>query len=230
MNFERLLAFTGLVFWCAHLSCALAYLFLGEPEVGGVIATLFGFLCLGGMYYVLIKSHIGREFRLPRDYSRYVKDHRRYLEDGAAVVEDEAEDEDEAGALDGLGRYLLLAIVTPIGLMMLFVYLLFPLIGLFAIYWPWSFYLEKGAASSRFVQEGGFAAVTVGGSWVFAMLGFLFVSHAYENDYYLPRLEAYKKARKKARRKEAGKKAGKAGKEPQADDPAGSSEADKGTD
>ncbi len=104
------------------------------------------------MYYVLIKSHIGREFRLPRDYSRYVKDHRRYLEDGAAVVEDEAEDEDEAGVLDGLGRYLLLAIVTPIGLMMLFVYLLFPLIGLCAIYWPWSFYLEKGAASSRFVQ------------------------------------------------------------------------------
>ena len=230
MNFERLLAFTGLVFWCAHLSCALAYFCLGGPEVGGVIATLFGFLCLGGMYYVLIKFHIGGEFQLPRDYSRYVKDHRRYLEDGAAVVEDEDEDEDEAGALDGLGRYLLLAIVTPIGLMMLFVSLLFPLIGLLAIYWPWSFYLEKGAASSRFVQEGGFAAVTVGGSWVFAMLGFVFVSHAYENDYYRPRLEAYKKARKKARRKEAGKKAGKAGKEPQADDPPGSSEADKGTD
>ena len=207
MNFERLLAFTGLVFWCAHLSCALAYFCLGEPEVGGVIATLFGFLCLGGMYYVLIKFHIGMEFRLPKDYSRYVKDHRRYLEDGAAVVEDE----DEAGALDGLGRYLLLAIVTPIGLMMLFVYLLFPLIGLFAIYWPWSFYLEKGVSSS-FAQEGGLAVVTVGGSWVFAMLGFVFVSHAYENDYYLPRLNAYKKARKKARRKEAGKKAGKAGK------------------
>ena len=207
MNFERLLAFTGLVFWCAHLSCALAYFCLGEPEVGGVIATLFGFLCLGGMYYVLIKFHIGMEFRLPKDYSRYVKDHRRYLEDGAAVVEDE----DEAGALDGLGRYLLLAIVTPIGLMMLFVYLLFPLIGLFAIYWPWSFYLEKGVSSS-FAQEGGLAVVTVGGSWVFAMLGFVFVSHAYENDYYLPRLNAYKKARKKARRKEARKKAGKAGK------------------
>ena len=207
MNFERLLAFTGLVFWCAHLSCALAYFCLGEPEVGGVIATLFGFLCLGGMYYVLMKFHIGVEFRLPKDYSRYVKDHRRYLEDGAAVVEDEDEDE----ALDGLGRYLLLAIVTPIGLMMLFVSLLFPLIGLFAIYWPWSFYLEKGASSS-FAQEGGLAVVTVGGSWVFAMLGFVFVSHAYENDYYLPRLKAYKKARKKARRKEAGKKAGKAGK------------------
>ena len=93
MNFERLLAFTGLVFWCAHLSCALAYLFLVEPEVGGVIATLFGFLCLVWMYYVLIIFHIWGEFRLPRDYSRYVKDHRRYLEDGAAVVEDEDEDE-----------------------------------------------------------------------------------------------------------------------------------------
>ena len=207
MNFERLLAFTGLVFWCAHLSCALAYFCLGEPEVGGVIATLFGFLCLAGMYYVLIKFHIGMEFRLPKDYSRYVKDHRRYLEDGAAVVEDE----DEAGALDGLGRYLLLAIVTPIGLMMLFVYLLFPLIGLFAICLPWWFYLEKGVSSS-FAQEGGLAGVTVGGSWLFAMLGFVFVSHAYENDYYRPRLTAYKKARKKARRKEAGKKAGKAGK------------------
>ncbi len=176
-----------------------------------MIATLFGFLCLAGMYYVLIKFHIGGEFRLPKDYSRYVKDHRRYLEDGAAVVEDEDEDEDEAGALDGLGRYLLLAIVTPIGLMMLFVYLLFPLIGLSAIYWPWSVYLEKGTGGS-FVQEGGFAVVTVGGSWVFAMLGFVFVSHAYETDYYLPRLNAYKKARRKARRKEARKKAGKAGK------------------
>ena len=218
MNFERLLAFTGLVFWCAHLSCALAYFCLGEPEVGGVIATLFGLLCLVGMYYVLIEFHIGREFRLPKDYSRYVKDHRRYLEDGTAVVEDEdetgAEDEGESEPEDvqaRLGRYLLLAIVTPIGLMMLFVYLLFPLIGLFAIYWPWSFYLEKGASSS-FAQEGGLAVVTVGGSWLFAMLGFVFVSHAYENDYYLPRLKAYKKARKKARRKEAGKKAGKAGK------------------
>lgn len=218
MNFERLLAFTGLLFWCAHLSCALAYFCLGEPEAGGVIATLFGFLCLAGMYYALIKSHIGGQFRLPKDYSRYVKDHRSHLEDGTAVVEDEdetgAEDEGESEPEDvqaRLGRYLLLAIVTPIGLMMLFVYLLFPLIGLFAIYWPWSFYLEKGTGSS-FVQEGGFAAVTVGGSWVFAMLGFLFVSHAYENDYYRPRLEAYKKARKKARRKEAGKKAGKAGK------------------
>ena len=168
---------------------------------------MFGFLCLAGMYYVLIKFHIGGAFRLPKDYSRYVKDHRRYLEDGTAGVEDE----DEAGALDGLGRYLLLAIVTPIGLMMLFVYLLFPLVGLFAIYWPWWFYLEKGVSSS-FAQEGGLAAVTVGGSWLFAMLGFVFVSHAYENDYYLPRLNAYKKARRKARRKEAGKKAGKAGK------------------
>ena len=212
MNFERLLAFTGLVFWCAHLSCALAYFCLGEPEVGGVIATLFGFLCLGGMYYVLIKVHIGMQFRLPKDYSRYVKDHRRYLEDGAAVIEDE----DEAGALDGLGRNLLLASVTPIGLMMLFVYLLFPLIGLSAICLPWWFYLEEGASSgimrSGFVLNGGFAVITVGGSWLLAMLGFVFVSHAYENDYYLPRLEAYKKARKKARRKEAGKKAGKAGK------------------
>ena len=218
MNFERLLAFTGLLFWCAHLSCALAYFCLGEPEVGGVIATLFGFLCLAGMYYALIKSHIGGQFRLPKDYSRYVKDHRSHLEDGTAVVEDEdetgAEDEGESEPEDvqaRLGRYLLLAIVTPIGLMMLFVYILFPLIGLFAIYWPWSFYLEKGTGSS-FVQEGGFAAVTVGGSWLFAMLGFVFVSHAYENDYYLPRLNAYKKARRKARRKEAGKKAGKAGK------------------
>ena len=212
MNFERLLAFTGLVFWCAHLSCALAYFCLGEPEVGGVIATLFGFLCLGGMYYVLIKVHIGMQFRLPKDYSRYVKDHRRYLEDGAAVVEDEDEDE----ALDGLGGYLLLAIVTPIGLMMLFVYLLFPLIGLSAICLPWWFYLEEGASSgimrSGFVLNGGFAVITVGGSWLLAMLGFVFVSHAYENDYYLPRLNAYKKARKKARRKEARKKAGKAGK------------------
>ena len=179
---------------------------------------MFGFLCLAGMYYVLIKFHIGGAFRLPKDYSRYVKDHRRYLEDGTAVVEDEdetgTEDEGESepeDVQDGLGRYLLLAIVTPIGLMMLFVYLLFPLVGLFAIYWPWWFYLEKGVSSS-FAQEGGLAAVTVGGSWLFAMLGFVFVSHAYENDYYLPRLNAYKKARKKARRKEAGKKAGKAGK------------------
>ena len=223
MNFERLLAFTGLVFWCAHLSCALAYFCLGEPEVGGVIATLFGLLCLVGMYYVLIEFHIGREFRLPKDYSRYVKDHRRYLEDGTAVVEDEdetgAEDEGESEPEDvqaRLGRYLLLAIVTPIGLMMLFVYLLFPLIGLSAICLPWWFYLEEGASSgivrSGFVQSGGFAVVTVGGSWLFAMLGFVFVSHAYEHDYYLPRLNAYKKARRKARRKEAGKKAGKAGK------------------
>ena len=223
MNFERLLAFTGLLFWCAHLSCALAYFCLGGPEVGGVIATLFGFLCLGGMYYVLIKFHIGGEFRLPKDYSRYVKDHRRYLEDGTAVVEDEdetgAEDEGESEPEDvqaRLGRYLLLAIVTPIGLMMLFVYLLFPLIGLSAICLPWWFYLEEGASSgimrSGFVQNGGFAVITVGSSWLLAMLGFVFVSHAYENDYYLPRLNAYKKARKKARRKEAGKKAGKAGK------------------
>ena len=210
MNFERLLAFTGLVFWCAHLSCALAYFCLGEPEVGGVIATLFGFLCLAGMYYVLIKFHIGMEFRLPKDYSRYVKDHSRHLEDGTAGVEDEDESEPE-DAQARFGRYLLLAILTPIGLMMLFVYLLFPLIGLFAIYLPWWFYLEKGVSGS-FAQEGGLAAVTVGGSWLFAMLGFVFVSHAYEHDYYLPRLEAYKKARKKARRKEAGKKAGKAGK------------------
>lgn len=224
MNFERLLAFTGLLFWCAHLSCALAYFCLGEPEVGGVIATLFGFLCLAGMYYALIKSHIGGQFRLPRDYSRYVKDHRRHLEDGTAVVEDEdetgAEDEGESEPEDvqaRLGRYLLLAIVTPIGLMMLFVYILFPLIGLSAIFWPWWVYLEEGASSGiirggAFVRGGGFAAVTVGGSWLFAMLGFVFVSHAYEHDYYLPRLNAYKKARRKARRKEAGKKAGKAGK------------------
>ena len=210
MNFERLLAFTGLVFWCAHLSCALAYFCLGEPEVGGVIATLFGFLCLAGMYYVLMKFHIGGEFRLPKDYSRYVKDHSRHLEDGTAGVEDEDESEPE-DAQARFGRYLLLAILTPIGLMMLFVYLLFPLIGLFAICLPWWFYLEKGVSSS-FAQEGGLAGVTVGGSWLFAMLGFVFVSHAYENDYYRPRLTAYKKARKKARRKEAGKKAGKAGK------------------
>jgi len=162
MNFERLLAFTGLLFWCAHLSCALAYFCLGEPEVGGVIATLFGFLCLAGMYYALIKSHIGGQFRLPRDYSRYVKDHRRHLEDGTAVVEDEdetgAEDEGESEPEDvqaRLGRYLLLAIVTPIGLMMLFVYLLFPLIGLSAIFWPWWVYLEEGA-SSGIIRGGAF--------------------------------------------------------------------------
>ncbi len=223
---------------CAHLSSVVGYFCLGEPGVGGVIATGVGLLFLVGMYYVLLKFHIGGAFRLPKDYSRYVKDYRHYVKGENAGVEDEDEFAGES-VWERLARYLQLVVFVPIGCMMLVVYAMLPLVAVFGIWLPWKVYLDP--AQDSFVQDGGFAVITVGGSWVMACLGFLFVSHGYEHCYYKPRMEAYAKARKEARRKEAGKKAVETTEEPQpeesldtpppppqVDDPPGSSEVDKG--
>ena len=239
MIFELLVGLTGLAFICAHLSSVVAYFCLGEPGVGGAIATGVGLLFLVGMYYVLRKFHIGDAFRLPKDYSRYVKDYRHYVKDEIAGVEDEDEFAGES-VRERLGRYLLLAFVVPLGCMMLIAYAWLPLVAVFGIWLPWKVYLDP--AQGPFVQDGGFAIITVGGSWVMACLGFLFVSHGYEHGYYKPRKEAYNKARKEARRKEAGKKAVETTEEPQPegsldthppppqdDAPPGSSEAGKDT-